>query len=376
MASHARLALSIAAAVLAACLATPPAQAAPPRKDAVSKAARGVMKAGAPGVLVAVREQDAGRSRVWSVHRGLADLDSRRRVEGPEHFRIASVTKMFMGATVLQLVGERRLGLDDTVERWLPGAMPRLRADRITVRMLLDHTSGVPDPTQELLGDPGSFPDDVTPAALAAIASAMPPTFAPGTSWSYTNAGYWLLAMIVANATGRTYDEQIQDRIIEPLRLRHTRLPRDVMTLPRPFLHAYTRRPHRPPLDVTAFNASWGSSSGGMISTAHDLNRFSRALLTGRLLPQPLLRAMKRGVPVPPNPTGASRYGFGLTVTRLPCGRIVYGNAGGLAGFTTRTSSTGDGRRQITVAANTDELVPIDRAITKVVSAYFCGPGT
>jgi D-alanyl-D-alanine carboxypeptidase len=137
-------------------------------------------------------------------------------------------------------------------------------------------------------------------------------------------------------------------------------------------MHGYTLRPGRPPLDVSAFDSSWASSSGGIVSTTADLARFDSALLGGRLLAPAQLAEMKRGVRVPANPMGVSVYGLGLTKLRLPCGVTLYGNMGGLAGYTTWVQSTADGRRTITVAADTDELPRIDRAIHGVVEAAFC----
>src|SRR5918992_5432450 len=108
--------------------------------------------------------------------------------------------------------------------------------------------------------------------------------------------------MIPPRATGHSYRRAIADGILRPLRARHTMLPRHTVRLPRPFLHGYSGR-----ADVTAFNADRGSSSGGMVSTVGDLNPFSRALLSGRLLRPAELDAMKHGVAVPPNPMGVTR---------------------------------------------------------------------
>ena len=165
---------------------------------------------------------------------------------------------------MLGAVGDGQLSLDDTLARWLPGVLPRLDESAITVRMQLDHTSGVPD------------------------------------------ADYWLLAMILERATGQSYTEQIEARLLRPLGLAHTVLPSNTTGLPRPYMHGYSLRPGKPPLDVSAFNSSWGSSSGGIVSTTGDLDRFAAALLGGRLLAPEELAAMKRGVRVPASPMGVS----------------------------------------------------------------------
>ena len=317
----------------------------------VPRAADRVLAAGATGVLVDVRQP--GRPP-HLVRRGDAPHDA--------HFRIGSVTKTYLATAVLQAVAEGRLTLDDTLEYWLPGVLPKLQEDHITVRMLLDHTSGVPDPSPQLLRHPERFGDGpVTPAQLVARARDMAPAAAPGT-FAYSNADYWLLAMILQRATGHPYASAIERGIVDPLQLDHTVLPHHTTHLPRPAL----------PTAITGFNADWGSSSGGMIATTADLNRFSRALLSGRLLPPPLLAEMKEGVAVPPNPMGVTRYGLGLIETRLTCGTTLYGNMGGLAGYTIWMLSSADGAHRIAVAANADETPRIDRAIGGLVEAAFC----
>jgi D-alanyl-D-alanine carboxypeptidase len=339
----------------------------------VVKAAEGVLAAGAPGVTVTYR--DARKPALsWSVRRGEGDLADQAPVPPDASFRIGSVTKTYLATAVLGAVGEGQLSLDDTLGRWLPGVLPRLDENAITVRMLLDHTSGVPDPSQSLLAHPSLFGKGaVTPADLVAKARHLPPVAPPGKEFSYSNADYWLLAMILERATGQSYSEQIETRILRPLGLTHTVLPSNTTGLPSPFMHGYAPRPGKPPAEVTGFRSDWGSSSGGIVSTASDLARFDGALLGGRLLAPTELAAMKHGTRAPANPMGVSVYGLGLTKLRLPCGVTLYGNMGGLAGYTTWMQSTGDGARQIVVAANTEELPKVDESIGKVVEAAFCG---
>jgi D-alanyl-D-alanine carboxypeptidase len=338
----------------------------------VSAAAEGVLAAGAPGVIVDYR--DARRPAAsWTLRRGTGDLASDGPIPAGASFRVGSVTKTYLATAVLQAVGQGRLQLDDTLEKWLPGVLPRLDEKAITLRMLLDHTSGVPDPSPRLLAHPKLFGKGaVTPASLVAKARGLAPVAPPGKEFSYSNADYWLLAMVLEASTGQTYTQRIEDGILRPLALTHTVLPSATTRLPRPFMHGYEARKGRQPLDVTSFRSSWASSSGGIVSTTGDLTRFVGALLGGRLLPPAELAAMKHGTPVPSNPMGVSVYGLGLTKMHLPCGVTLYGNMGGLSGFTTWMLATADGSRQIAVAANTEELPQVDGAIHKVVEAAFC----
>jgi D-alanyl-D-alanine carboxypeptidase len=339
----------------------------------VIKAADGVLDAGAPGVAVQYRDT-RGPSTSWTVRRGVGDIADEAPVAPGASFRIGSVTKTYLATALLGAVGEGQLSLDDTLGRWLPGVLPRLDEGAITVRMLLDHTSGVPDPTSRLLAQQNLFGKGaVTPADLVAKVRHLAPVAAPGKGFSYSNADYWLLAMVLEKATGQSYVEQIEARVLRPLGLSHTVLPSETTSLPRPFMHGYALRPGKPPLDVSAFRSDWGSSSGGIVSTTADLDRFAAALLGGRLLAPAELAAMKQGVRVPANPMGVSVYGLGLTKLRLPCGVTLYGNMGGLAGYTTWVQSTADGRRTIAVAANTNELPRVDHSIRQVVEAAFCG---
>jgi D-alanyl-D-alanine carboxypeptidase len=339
----------------------------------VVKAADGVLGAGAPGVAVEYRDaRKPGLS--WSVRRGVGDLADEAPVPPDASFRIGSVSKTFLATAVLGAVGEERLALDDTLGRWLPGVLPRLDENRVTVRMLLDHTSGVPDPSPRLLAHPNLFGKGaLAPADLVAKARHLAPVNPPGKEFSYSNTDYWLLAMILERATGQSYTQQIEARILRPLGLTHTVLPPNTASLPEPFMHGYAPRPGKPPAEVTGFRSDWGSSSGGIVSTTADLARFDGALLGGRLLAPAELAAMKHGTRAPANPMGVSVYGLGLTKLRLPCGGTVDGNMGGLAGFTTWMQSTGDGSRQIVVVANSEELPQVDKSIRKVVEAAFCG---
>jgi D-alanyl-D-alanine carboxypeptidase len=344
-----------------------------PAPAAVVRTADGVLDAGAPGVTVSYRDTRRP-SASWSLRRGVGDLADGAPIAPDASFRIGSVTKTYLATAVLGAAGEGRLSLDDTLAKWLPGAMPRLDENAITVRMLLDHTSGVPDPSQRLLAHPKLFGKGmVTPADLVAKARHLAPVAPPGKEFSYSNADYWLLAMILERATGQSYTEQIEARVLHPLGLTHTVLPSDTASLPLPFMHGYAPRPGKPPVELTGFHSDWASSSGGIVSTTADLARFDGALLGGRLLAPEELAAMKHGTRAPANPMGVSVYGLGLTTLRLPCGVTLFGNMGGLAGYTTWMQSTGDGSRQIVVAANTEELPKVDKSIHGVVEAAFCG---
>ncbi len=363
----ARVAAGVLAAAALAGAASVPAHAAVDR-PAVARATGGVLRAGAPGVVVGVRDGRGAAVHRYAFRAGVADRRTGRRPAADARFRIGSVSKTFLATVVLQLAQEHRLAIEDPMARYVPGVLPRLDEDAITLRMLLDHTSGAPDPTGRLIRHPERFGrGDVSPAQLVADAADMAPTHAPGARFSYSNTDYALLAMIVERVTGAPYTQALRERIIAPLGLRATVPPSAATGLPAPALRGYSRRGGRLH-DTTAFNASWGGPAGGIVSTTGDLDRFAAALAGGRLL-SPASLALMRG-----DATEArNRYGLGLRRWRTSCGRTVYGHDGGMLGYASRLVTTTDGRRQVAVGVGTDETEAVDAAIDRVVDAAVCG---
>jgi D-alanyl-D-alanine carboxypeptidase len=251
------------------------------------------------------------------------------------------------------LVAEGRLSLSDTVERWLPGILPY--GDQVTIRQLLNHTSGVPDNALEPLVRLYTFPHGRarawTPRELVALVADQPPDFPPGTAWSYSNTGYVLAGMIVEAATGRKLGQELARRILRPLRLRDTFFPVNRPDIPGPNPRGYSvplDDEAGPLLDFTVYNPSLAWGAGNLISDLADLERFFRALLGGRLLPPRLLAQMTT-----PVDTGVLGYGYGLGLEMIqtPSGRLV-GHGGAIPGFDNIVLSTEDGRRQLGIMIN------------------------
>src|SRR6266576_2194859 len=196
----------------------------PARKEAnVQRALKRVTAAGAPGAIALVRDGN----QTFRLTSGYGNLEQKASMRPTDRFRIGSVTKTFVATVVLQLAGEGKLGLGDTVERWLPGIVPN--GKQITVRELLNHTSGIFDVTN----DKGFIarvlwkPTEVwTPRKLVATATAHKPLFAPGATWSYSNTGYILLGQIVEAASGNSIGTELERRIFEPLHLHATSFAR------------------------------------------------------------------------------------------------------------------------------------------------------
>ncbi len=296
----------------------------------------GFVADGAPGAMAYVRD---GRA-TWWVSSGTREVGTHRPIRPRDRVRVASNTKMFTAAVVLQLVAEGRLGLDDPVERHLPGlvAGTGYDGDAITVRQLLQHTSGMADYVQDVLADPDAADHPWEAVDLVHIGLSHPPLFAPGTGWGYSNTGYLVLGMIVEAVTGTDIGTEITERLIEPLHLRDTSYPSE-RTIPGPHAHGYFAFPGQPVTDVTELEPSIPGAAAALISTGPDLTRFVRALLDGRVLPPAQLARMRTTVPAE-----GPDYGLGIRELPLPCGGVAWGHAGNVPGFDSFTAATDDGR--------------------------------
>ncbi|GGS14529.1 serine hydrolase [Streptomyces aureoverticillatus] len=322
---------------------------------------------GASGVLAEV--QDA-RGRLVA-RAGTADLKTGRPVPWDAYYRLGSDTKPFTATVALQLAGEGRLALDDTVERWLPGMVAGNGNDgrRITLGNLLRQTSGLNDYVAV-----GGGADDFTPAGYlkgrfrvsspreqVKAALSKPPLWLPDANdparerrWGYSNTNYVLLGLVVEQVTGHPWAQEIHERVIAPLGLKHTFVPGTSAYVPQPTATAYTHFPGSPrPTDTSL--AVGGGADGGLISTTHDHAVFLRALLGGRLLRPAQLAAMKRTVAADDwIPADGVRYGMGIAWR--PGGRDgegVWFHGGTHLGIVSESGVTADGSRAATTATFT-----------------------
>jgi D-alanyl-D-alanine carboxypeptidase len=335
-------------------------------EDGLDALVEQVSEAGAPGVLLLVRDGDGTRTTVRGVAAG------ERPLEAADRFRIGSVTKTFVAAVVLQLVAEGRIALDDTVEQWLPGLVPGGRG--ITIRQLLTHMSGLYDYVE----DPRVFgayvrepAHDWTPRKLVGIALEHPSASRPGERYAYSSTNYVLLGLVVEAATGKSLGHELDKRVFDPLRLRGTSFdPRYVRG---PYAHGHRAPSHQgvvtgTPRDTSDEAASWAWAAGAIVSTADDVRRFFAALLGGRLLPPEQLRQMETLVPA-----GQLRYGLGLAVFPTPCGD-AWGHTGNAQGTVTVAWNRRDASRQVVLAVNTYPLTPeLETAVRELQVAAFCG---
>ncbi|MFI6013300.1 serine hydrolase domain-containing protein [Streptomyces sp. NPDC051243] len=377
-------------AALAASVLTIPATSATTRspqrpEDALRARVTAVMQTGTVGAL-ARSTGPHGRQRTATA--GVTDTATGEAVRVGDRFRIASASKTFVATVVLQLVCEGRLSLDDTVEDWLPGVVSGNGNDgsKISVRQLLQHTSGLYNYTADLpvLDSVDGFKADRyrtwTDEQLVAIATSHRPNFAPGTKWSYTNTGYILAGMIIKKATGNNWQQEVTRRILRPLHLRHTLAPTTTTGIPGSRLHGYSDFDGSgATIDVTDVNPSFAGAAGAMTSTAADLTRFYQALLGGRLLRAAQMAAMKttvRTLELDFVWPGAS-YGLGLMRIPLSCGGSYYSHPGDFPGYTTRNGISADGRHVVVLATTGDGAADMstEHAQNKLIDGEFCAPG-
>ncbi|GAB3496080.1 serine hydrolase domain-containing protein [Amycolatopsis cihanbeyliensis] len=345
--------------LLTSVLSTGAATAAP-EKDQVQEFMDRTVAAGVPGVFAVTRDGD----RRWRGSSGVGDVRTEREPWTGGRFRIGSVSKTFTGALVLQLAGEGEFGLDDTIQEHLPGLLPY--DEPITIRQLLQHTSGLPrDLPPEHTWESAEEIDterfaSFTPREVVKLSASQPLRFRPGTDWAYSNTGFAVLGLLVEEVTETSLKRALRHRILWPLGLHDTWLPGDFPFLPLAATRGYEQlyAPERGLTDVTTYNYSRFFGIGNVVSSAQDVNHFFRALLGGKLLHPDMLAQMKRTVPAP-GPNGEEtglRYGLGLMEFDLgricPGAEPVRGHGGDLPGFGTWSWHDERGTKQVTTAIN------------------------
>jgi len=340
---------SVALAIGLGCVSAGTVAAHPRDDHADTKAiVDGYVHRGVPGAMVFARE---GR-REWTVTSGTSRLGTRDPIRPWDRVRVASNTKMFVSVVTLQLVGEGTVSLDAPIERYLPGLVRGNGYDgnKITVRQLLQHTSGMADYVADLMADPEGNDHPWAPADLVRIGLSHPPLFEPGTGWGYSNTGYIVLGMLIEEVTGNSPGDEITDRIVRPHGLWQTELPdAGERRIRGPHARGYFAFPGQPVTDITEFEPSLAGAAGGMVSTGPDLTRFVRALLDGRVLAPDLLAEMRDTVPA-----HYGGYGLGLIEYTLPCGGQAFGHSGNITGYDSFTAATEDGRSAFAVANGRD----------------------
>lgn len=348
------------------------------------------MEGGPPGVIAVVQ-----RGEKREVHTfGVANLKSEKSMKFDDRMRIASAAKAFSGAVALSLVSNTdKLSLDDTIgERLsdLPEPPPDAWSE-VTLGQLLNHTSGLPD-----FSDSETFRSEVAgrlrhpdpPAKLLTYAyelNSRQLLFTPGTEYKYSNSDNIAVALMVEDATGDAYENQLKKRVYRPLGLSGTSLPVGP-ELSKPYIHGYDLS-EEPPEDVSELIAAgWAWASGGIVSSPADLNAFIRGYVGGELFDTQTHAEQREvfegGGSEPPGP-GANSAGLGVFRYETKCG-TVWGHTGNTAGYTQFMASSPNGKRSATVSINA-QITPrvgdpeafeaLRRAEGRAVCAALAGKG-
>ncbi|WP_253768251.1 serine hydrolase domain-containing protein [Goodfellowiella coeruleoviolacea] len=323
-----------------------------------------VAAAGAPAVLAEARVGE----QTWSGARGARSPGSPVQTRPTDRVRVASLTKSMVATVLLQLVREGRVGLDDPIARHLPGLLPY--PETITVRQLLGHTSGI---SEYILDDlypsvnAGSAEDvrtnryrAYTPRQLVAMATSRPLLFAPGTGFSYSNANYVIIGLLIEKLTGHSAESEVTNRVLRPVGMHDSYMPHSLPFIlgPHPSGNYATGDPNDPLVDSTDLSPTQFFTAGAVISTPHDINNFYRAMFDGTLLSPELLAEARHF-----NDVWQGMYGLGVLGLPLPddCaavpGHVVYGHTGGGLGYTTYSFSSPDASRQITFTYTLDSTL-------------------
>jgi D-alanyl-D-alanine carboxypeptidase len=339
------------------------------RDRQIDKGMAAVVASGVPGATLVVR--DGGSTN--RVAFGVGEVTTKTPLKVDDRFRVGSLAKTYVSVIVLQLVDEKKVGLDDTIEKFVPGMVPN--GAKVTIRQLLNHTSGIPNYEEHpeymapyMAGDLGHV---TTPAQLVAMGTSFGSWFAPGTSSRYSNTNYTLAGLIIEKVTGSTLGDQFDQRIFKPLKLDSTSLPA-TPEITGPHAHGYFVMGPDGATDVTNFSPSIAWAGGGIVSTTSDVTAFYRALLEGKLLPPELMKQMMTTVV---DDKVGTVYGLGIEKKELSCGS-TWGHQGNFPGYMMESFSSVDAKKQFTGAYNLDpnsmEQASAE-AVNKLRDDAFCG---
>ncbi|WP_433514697.1 serine hydrolase domain-containing protein [Nonomuraea sp. CA-143628] len=362
----------LACVMLALSTTTPATAADRPQTGNVQEALDALAKT--TGVVGAIGEVYVDGKRVGQGSAGSRLLNGKGgKIPSGSRYRVGSQTKQMTATVLLQLVKEGKFGLDDKLSAVLPQVAQEdlvERADEITVRQLIRHTSGIPDFFASELFDDFDFTTYYPPVELVKATRGLPRTGAPGEKFSYSNTNYVLLGMIIEKVTGHPLSAELTRRVFAPVGMNHTYLPtKPPAAIKGPHGHGYYPDPEGKLRDMDRLNASYGYAAGGVISTARDVSAFQRAFVQGKLLPASLQKVITdppEGAPPQPSPAG-----------RLCGGEPALQTVGGSApGFMATTFTSPDGRLQLAVSAtlSVSNMDFSPAALEQTAKAVFC-PG-
>ncbi len=321
-----------------------------------------LVDAGYPSVSAAITDPK-GNTTAVSVGTGNLATGEAPPVDG--QVRVGSNTKMFVSTVVMQLVDEGAIGLDESVNSYLPGLVEGqgIDGDTITVRQLLQHTAGLPEYADELAADAfGIQHTYISPRDMLDVALEKPAVFAPGQKWQYSNTNYLVLGLVIESVTDRPLYEEIEHRIVEPLRLKETYMPvPGEEQLRGDHALGYHVDESGALQDISTMDPSFAWAAGAMVSTPSELNTFMQALLGGNLVSEASFTEMQHTVPAGDELYPEATYGLGLQSFPLSDGGTAWGHGGDIPGTQTRNAVSPDGTA-VTIAVTALPWAIVDLA--------------
>lgn len=296
-----------------------------------------------PGVSVAVYRDG---KVVYAKGFGYIDVENKLKASPENVFRIGSLTKQFTATIVMQLIGEGKLKLTDTIADLLPD-QPK-SWDKVTVKQLLNHTSGIKSYTGlpnfiEFIRNP------VTPKGIVKTVENEPFDFEPGSDWHYNNTGYEILGLMIEKLDGISFGKSLQTRILKPLRMDHTYFTSESTIVPNR-ARGYTRDGSELK-NAMYLNMDWPYAAGSMESSVLDLAKWDAALYTDKVLPQSALDQM--WTPTKTSDGKTHPYGFGWEINETNGVKIVE-HSGGIPGFTTHIRRAPSHHLTVVALTNSD----------------------
>lgn len=341
----ASLVLALGAGPLAAPAFASPVPSAPvcsaaPADKALCEAIGGLPDASTTAALVRLGGTDGS----WQGSSGVRDLASGRAADPDARFRAGSTTKVVTAAAVLRLAAQGEVDLDASIERYLPGLLGPEFEKPVTVRNLLNHTSGIQpgDSWGDTFEEQYAHRyDTLAPRRVVRSAVAEGPAFDAGDQQQYLNINYTVLGLLIEKVSGRSYASEVARLVLRPAEMRHTYFPGADPRVRGPHHHGYQRVERTDGttrlVDVTEWNVADRWAAGDMISTTADLERLVTALFSGRIVPEPQLREM---FTVPAGIEGAA-HSAGLTRWEHQ-GTVYWFKTGARPGYSTAIAATED----------------------------------
>ena len=290
---------------------------------------------------------------VYSRSIGYADVENKIKANENTHYRIGSITKTYTAVMIMQLVEKDQLALSDKLSSFYP-TIPN--ANKITIEQLLHHRSGLynftnSDSYTSIMESP------ITEDAFITMFIKNGTNFEPGEKMEYSNTGYVMLSLVIQKITGKSYSENLNERIIKPLNLKNTFYGRKI-------------DPKNGDAYSYNFNDSWEKSTethmsvptgaGAIVSNASDVNVFFYHLMNGKLISKESLQTMM---------TMKDRYGFALI--QIPFyGKVAYGHNGGIDSFVSSTGYFPEENVGITLLTN-GMNTNMNNILIGILSIYF-----